>query len=131
MTARRDEGSTQIREILERESERLTESTQDLSEGLKTQPDQEYGVPPQTAFDALGDIRQFYRELRTEIEGVPTSNGAKGDVLAALDQLDRGFGRFERALDTGVSKRAQKRVRSAEKKLRSGADDLVAAKDRL
>jgi hypothetical protein len=128
---KRDEGSIQIRAILERGSERLTEGSLNLVAGLKAAPDQEYGVPPQATFDSLGDVRQFYREVRAEIDAVPSSNPAKLDVLSAIDVLDRGFGGLERGLATGFSKKALKRLRAAEKRLERGSNSLVDARDRL
>jgi hypothetical protein len=126
-----DEGSIQIRAILERGSERLTQGSLSVVTGLKTVDDQEYGIPPQVTFDSLADVRQFYREVRAEVDAVASTNPAKAEVLSALDLLDRGFGGLERGLATGFSKKAVKRLRAGEKKLERGANSLVAARDRL
>jgi hypothetical protein len=128
---RRDAGSEQIRALLDEESERLTGNLASAANGLRVSPDQDLGVPPQTAFDAIDDTRVAYSELLGRIEAIQTSNGAKADVLAALDAADEGLARFASGLETGVSKRGLRRVKSARKVLKRASADLESAKARL
>lgn len=126
-----DEGSAEMKRLLEEESERLTDDARQFGVAVRSMPDQPYGVPPQSGFDALGDMRESNRELRGSIDAVETSDATKGEILDALDAIDRGFGAFERALETGVSRKGKLRMKSARNLLKRGAQDLQQAKDKL
>jgi len=128
---RRDAGSTEIRDLLDRDSERLTQDFVSLLGALKAAPDQKYGVPPQSAFDAIEDIRSAYRELLVQVDAIQTSNPAKSEVIASFGVIDDGFGRFAQGLETGISRRGKKRLRSAEKVLDRAGEDLTNARRRL
>jgi hypothetical protein len=128
---RRDAGSEQIRALLDGESERLTRNLASAAGALRVSPDQDFGVPPQTAFDAIEDTRRAYSELLGQVDSIQTSNGAKADVIDALAAADDGLARFASGLETGVSKRGLKRVKSARKVLKRAGADLESAKARL
>jgi hypothetical protein len=128
---RRDAGSEQIRDLLDQDSERITRDLATLVGALRQAPDEEYGVPPQTAFDAIDDTRQAYEELRAQIDGIESSNPAKADVIAAIGVLDEGLDRFANGLETGVSKRGKRRLKTAKQVLTRGSTDLSNARARL
>ena len=63
------------------------------------------------------DLRSFYRDLRAQIDAIETVDvGSKASALEALDNLDRGFGAYERSLDFGISRPAVPKARKADKK---------------
>ena len=127
----KDAGTTEMKMLLEARSDRLGDDARQLGAALKESHDLPYGIPPQSGFDALGDIRQAYRELRAAIDAVQTADATKGEILDALDTLDKGWGAYERALETGISRRAATRAKSAKRVLKRGSQDLGAAKRRL
>jgi hypothetical protein len=127
----RDAGSEEMAQLLKQGGERLGDDSRQLAAALKESHDLPYGIPPQSGFDALGDIRQSYRELRAAIDAVETTDATKGDILDALDTLDKGWGAYERALETGISRRAAMRAKSAKRVLKRGSQDLKAATRRL
>lgn len=126
-----DAGSAEMKRLLEEESQRATDDARQFGAALRESPDLPYGVPPQLGFDALGDMRQYFRELRGQIGSVETSDSTKGELLDSLDTLDRGFGAFEKALETGSSRRGKLRLKSAKRVLKRGSQDLQAAKEKL
>ncbi len=128
---RRDAGSEQIRTLLDQDSERLTQNFVSLLGALVASPDLPYGIPPQTAFDAIEDTRQAYAELIAQIEAIETTNPAKADVISAVEVMDDGFVGYAKGLETGVSKRGQRRLKAAAKVLKRGNQDLSSAMARL
>ena len=126
-----DDGSAEIKRLLEEQSDYMTDQAGQFAVALKEVPDLPYGIPRQAGFDALANIRQFFRDLRGTINVVDTSDPAKGDVLDSLDELDRGFGIYESALEVGISRKGNARMRSAKAKLKRASQDLQAAKKRL
>jgi len=110
-----DAGSQQILDLLNQPSERLQADALKLSKALRSAPNKPYGVPAQFGFDALGDMRQFYRELRAQIEAVQTEDPSKEEILGALDELDRSLGAFEIGLSRGITNSALKKVKRSRK----------------
>lgn len=128
---RRDEGSEQIRTLLDQDSERLTQDLVDLLGALEASTDLPYGIPSQTAFDAIDDTRLVYADLIAQIQAIETTSPAKADVISALDVMDLGFGSYAKGLRTGVSRRGQRRLKSAVKVLERANEDLMSARSRL
>jgi hypothetical protein len=101
-----DEGSQQILDLLNQPSERAYEDLVALGKALRKAPRKPYGVAPQSGFDALADLRQYFRDLRAQTDAIDSADPSKQDTLDALDALDRGIGVFERGLELGISKPA-------------------------
>jgi hypothetical protein len=128
---RRDAGSEQIRTLLEAESERLAQDRASLIVGLQALPGQEFGVPPQTVFDAIADCQAAYDELILQINAVETTNPAKSDVVEALTGAYEGLGQYQSGLEDGVSRRGLKRLKRASRALKRAGQDLQGAAARL
>lgn len=128
---RRDAGSEEIRTLLDQDSERLTQDFVDLLDALVASTDLPYGIPSQTAFDAIDDTRLLYADLIAQIEAIETTNSAKADVISAIGVMDDGFGGYAKGLKTGISRRGKRRLKSAVKVLQRGNVDLSSARARL
>ncbi len=126
-----DAGAQQILELLDQKSVRLTKAGDRLQGALRRVAKQEDGVPAPIAFAALDDVRSFYAQLGGEIASIETSNPAKGDVLAALDVLDRGHAGLEDALHEGIDEEGAKLARSARRLLKRAGKDLETAREGL
>jgi hypothetical protein len=121
-----DEGSQQILDLLNQPSERLNDDGLALAKALRRAPNQPYGLPPQYGFDALADMRQYFRDLRAQIDAVNSADPSKQATLDALDELDRTFGAFERGLGLGVTKATRRKLKRADK-LAGGAKKALRA----
>jgi hypothetical protein len=122
-----DEGSQQILDLLNQPSEPLNTAGLALAKALRRAPKEPYGVPPQYGFDALADIRQYYRDLRAQIDAIDSADPSKQDTLDALDALDRTFGGFERGLSQGVTKDTVRKLKRSDKNAGSAKKALRAA----
>ena len=122
-----DEGSQQILNLLKQPSERLNDDGLALTKALRRAPKEPYGVPPQYGFDALADMRQYFRDLRAQIDAVDTADPSKQDTLDALDELDRSFGAFERGLSHGVTKVTKRKLKRSHTLARGAKKALRAA----
>jgi hypothetical protein len=123
-----DAGAQQILDLLNQPSDRLQADAIALAKAGKKAPHKAYGVMPQTGIDALADMRAFYRDLRSQIDAIQTSDTAsKASALAGLDQLDRYFGSYERALELGYSAPAVPKLNKAVDKGKDAKKTLRAA----
>jgi hypothetical protein len=115
-----DAGSQQILDLLNQPSELLQANGLKFAKALRHSPGKPYGVPAQSGFDALAEIRQYYRELRAQIDAVETADPSKQQILDGLDDLDRSIGAFETGLSHGLINKAERKARRS-KKLAVGA----------
>jgi hypothetical protein len=121
-----DAGSQQILDLLNQPSAELRADGLVLAKALRRAPKRRYGLPLQSGFDALADMRQHMRSLRAQIAAVETASPSKQDVLDALDELDRSFGSLEHGLSHGMTRKAARRIKRA-KKLGKGAKKALAS----
>jgi hypothetical protein len=127
-----DEGSAQIIALLNAPSESLQADAVALGKALRRSTKEQYGLPPQYGFDALANIRQYYRDLRAQIDAVDTAEiAAKLDAIDALDELDRSIGAFERGLSLGLGKKARPKLKRSDKLAEGALKDLRAARKGL
>ena len=118
-----DEGAQRILDLLNQPSEQLGQDVDRIIRAVARAPREPYGVIPQDGADAIADMRAYFRDLRTQIDAIDTSDAAvKASALEALDNLDRTIGIYELSLEFGISrpalaklKRAGKRATVAEK----------------
>ena len=118
-----DAGAQQILDLLNHPSEQLGQDADRIIRAVTKAPSEPYGVIPQDGADAIADMRAYFRDLRTQIDAIDTSDAAvKASALEALDNLDRTIGIYELSLEFGISrpalaklKRAGKRATVAEK----------------
>lgn len=122
-----DEGSQQIFDLLNTPSEQLNTDGLALAKALRRAPKEPYGVPPQYGFDALADMRQYFRDLRAQIDAVDSGDTSKQATLDALDELDRTFGAFERGLGLGVTKATRRKLKRSDKLAKGTKKALRAA----
>jgi hypothetical protein len=122
-----DAGAQQILDLLNAPSEERRSDGVTISKAVQRAPDRDYGLPPQSGFDAIAAMRQQFRTLRSQIAAVDTGNPAKQDILDALDDLDRCFGALERGLSHGMTERAVRGLNRAEKLGKSAQKGLRAA----
>jgi hypothetical protein len=122
-----DAGAQQILDLLNPPSGEVLSNGLAISKAVQRAPDRDYGLPPQSGFDAIAAMRQQFRTARSQIAGVDTANPAKQDVLDALDDLDRCFGALERGLSHGMTRKAARGLRRADKFGTSAKKTLRAA----
>ena len=86
---------------------------------------------PQPGIDALADMRVVFRDLRSQIDAIDSSDSAKQLALDGLDQLDRAIGAYERGLEFGYSRGAIRKHRKADQVGSDAVDNLRQAKKGL
>lgn len=127
-----DAGAQQILDLLNQPSDLLQANTLALLKAQRKQVDRPYGVMAQYGVDALAEIRQFYRDLRAQIDAIETVDlESKATTLAALDTLDRSIGAYERSLEFGISRPAIPKAKKADKTARQANKILSQAKKGL
>jgi hypothetical protein len=125
-------GAQMIKDLLAKESETLGVNSKRLATALQIDRNNPTAAAPDAAYKAIHEIRGYYAGLRDDIAGVHTgSTAAKKEVLDALDDIDRGYKAFAKALkqrstDDGAQamKRAAKVAASGAKQLHAGRHDL-------
>jgi hypothetical protein len=123
-----DAGAQAILDLLNQPSDVLNKNTRALMKAQREQVDRPYGVMAQYGIDALAEIRNFYRVLRTQIDAIETVDVAsKTSALEALDSLDSAIGSYERSLEFGISKPAIPKAKAAARKGREVKTSLRQA----
>jgi hypothetical protein len=109
-----DAGAQQIYDLLNQEAPSLNEELAKVARAAKDAPENPYGVMAQSGVDALAEVRQFYRGLRTQIAEIETVDEAsKTSALQSLDSLDASFGAYEQSLELGLSRPAVPKLKNA------------------
>lgn len=127
-----DAGAQQILDLLNQSSSRLYEDAVAFSKASKKAPERPYGVMPQYGVDALADMREFFREVRRQIDAIETVDvAAKNAALEALDGVDLQFDAYESGLELGISHQAVPKLKKSKQVGRAAGSGLRQAITRL
>jgi hypothetical protein len=112
-----DAGAQQIYDLLNQKTPSLNEELAKIARAARSAHKNPYGVMSQSGVDAVANVQQFYRNLRSQIAAIETVDTAsKTSALQSLDALDVAFGAYERGLDFGISRPAVPKLKNAERK---------------
>ena len=120
-----DAGTREIRALLTGTDENLDASLQALGEAL---PDDDAEVTtPDSAFEALRNVRRSYQRLGRRVRAIKTSSAAKRDVLDALRALDAALKLYARGLRAPDSETGQQRIAEGAGQTQDAATALADA----
>jgi hypothetical protein len=123
-----DAGAQRILDLLNNPNPLLGTGSISLAKASRKAIKKPYGVMPQYGVDALGSIRTFYRDLRTQIDAIETVDEAsKASVIQALDTLDGSIGAYEASLELGMSRPALPKLRTAARGAQEAQRGLLQA----
>jgi hypothetical protein len=129
-------GAQKIRDLLGKESESLAANTKKLAEALtpnlkKFDPNADL---PRAAFEAIHDIRAYYRGLRSDIADVKTSDNAKSakqDILDGLADIDSGYKTCAKALKKHLTPEGIQGLKKGQALAAAGTKQVKAGKKAL
>jgi hypothetical protein len=111
-----DAGAQEIYDLLNQEEPFLNQELAKVVKAAKNARKNPYGVMAQKGVDALAEVRQYYRILRSRIAEIETVDQAsKTSALQSLDALDTALDAWEAGLDFGISRPALPKLKNAER----------------
>jgi hypothetical protein len=96
----------------------------------EAQQDDNATVPPST-FSSIHELRVYYRNLGNDVRSISTSSPAKGQVLAALTEVDAGLAALSKGLRAGASDDANANLAAAQQQSAQANRQLARASDAL
>ena len=127
-----DTGAQEILDLLNQSSSRLHADAVAFSEASIEAPRKPYGVMPQYGVDALADMREFFREVRRQIDAIETADvAAKNAALEALDGVDLQIDAYESGLELGISHQAVPKLKKSKQVGKAAGSGLRQAIEEL
>jgi hypothetical protein len=126
-----DQGAAKIKSLLDTPSASLAGLMNTLQNAMsQAQNDNNLTVPTST-FSAINALRNYYRNLGNNVRSISTSSPAKGEVLAALKQLDASLVSLSKALQEGTSDNATGDLTASEQHSAQASTQLARASSAL
>ncbi len=126
-----DQGAAKIKSLLDTPSGSLAELMIALATAMsQAQQDDNATVPPST-FSTIHELRAYYRNLGNDVKSITTSSPAKGQVLAALTEVDAGLAALSKGLRAGASDDAMADLAAAQQQSAQANRQLARASDAL
>lgn len=120
----------ELRRILDRRDRKLARYMKVVDRGFEPNPDGSVVFSGKT-FEAIGQVRKRFLDLRQEIADVKGGGKAQQGLLSALRRADSGWEDFVDAARIGYSYEQAEAVRHASKKVQVAADDVKRIREGL
>jgi hypothetical protein len=123
-----DQGAQQIYALLNEPTPFLYKELKKVAKAQREARNNPYGVMAQAGVDALAEVRQYYRALRTRIDEIETADTvSKTNALQSLDALDASLDAFEASLEFGISKPAVPKAKNSTRKAGTAKKKMASA----
>ncbi len=126
-----DAGAARIKSLLDTPSASLNNLLNALQNGMAQAQDADNLAVPASTFSAISALRGYYRNLGNTVRSIGTSSPAKGQVLAALKQLDASLVSLAKGLNEGTTSSAQSDITSAQQQAAQANSTLLSASKAL
>ena len=127
-----DSGAAQIKSLLNTPSANLASLLNTLQNAMaQAQADANSLTVPSSTFSAISALRNYYRNLGSNVGSIQTSSPGKRQVLAALNQLDASLASLSKAMQDGTSDNATTDIANAQQQAAQANSQLSRASKAL